>query len=318
MNDLIQVQNVNDVNGFDTAQETIDHYTQAAYSQSTKESYRRWVTQFEAAGFTLPATPENVVAFLVTLKKVNGELYAAQSINQCVAAISKAHVVAGFIDPTDSIKVKTLVKGYRRAHGTAATRNAAPVVKDDLTVFLSKLVGKTLIDKRNKALILLGFSGAFRRSELAALELRDLEFSGQGVIVSLRKSKTNQEGKPEIKTIPARNNKLCAVTALKEWIEASNIIEGKLFRGITRHGGLRDSITTCAINTIIKAAFEGISDTTATSKVSAHSLRVGFITTCATAKVPTHLIMQVSGHKSTQMISHYSRVVDGFEGYPDI
>ena len=104
-------------------------------------------------------------------------------------------------------------------------------------------------------MILLGFSGAFRRSELAALELRDLEFTGRCVIVALRKSKTNQEGKPEIKTIPARNNKLCAVAALKEWIQASKIVEGKLFRGITRHGGLRDSITTCAINTIIKAAF---------------------------------------------------------------
>lgn len=315
MNDLIQAQNVN---GLVTVQETIDHYTQAAYSQSTKQSYSRWVNRFQDAGFNLPATPENLIAFLVTLKKANGDQYAAQSINQCVAAISKAHVVAGFIDPTDSIKVKTLVKGYRRAHGTAATRNAAPVVKDDLAVFLSRLVGKTLIDKRNKALILLGFSGAFRRSELAALELKDLEFTGRGVIVTLRKSKTNQEGKPEIKTIPARNNKLCAVAALKEWIEASKIMEGRLFRGITRHGGLRDSITTCAINTIIKAAFAGISDTTATSKVSAHSLRVGFITTCATAKVPTHLIMQVSGHKSTQMISHYSRVADGFEGYPDI
>ena len=314
MNDLIQGQNVN---GLTTVQETIDHYTQAAYSKSTKESYSRWINRFQAAGFTLPATPENVVAFLATLRKVNGEQYAAQSINQCVAAISEVHVAADFIDPTTST-VKTLVKGYRRTHGTAATRNAAPVTKDDLTVFLNNLVGNTLIDKRNKALILLGFSGAFRRSELAALEIKDLEFTGQGVIVSLRKSKTNQEGKPEIKTIPARNDKLCTVAALKDWIEASKIIEGKLFRGITRHGWLRVAITTCSINTIIKAAFEGISNTTATSKVSAHSLRVGFITTCATAKVPTHLIMQVSGHKSTQMISHYSRVVDGFEGYPDI
>jgi integrase len=302
-----------------TANLSVDaqHYSDAAYSNNTKKSYARWLVIFASAGYSLPATDRQLVDFIVGLRKHDGSQYSAQSINQCLAAIEKAHKLAGFQSPTKSPLVDSVIKGFKRVHGTKATRQAAPITRDRLVESIT-IKTNSLKAKRDKALILLGFFGAFRRSELATLNLNDVQFDNNGVVVTLQKSKTNQEGKLEQKTIPARSDKLCPVKALKDWIDAAHLVDGRLFRGVTRHGGIGESITTNSISIIIKELFERKTDCSGILSISAHSLRVGFITTCALAKVPTAKIQSVTGHKTPAMIAHYTRVIDGFDSYPEI
>ncbi len=291
------------------------NYIAASISENTKRAYKKWLSIFEGHGFTIPCTAVDVVSFLTSIKKANGENYSAQSLNQALAAIAYACELAGAPNPTNDAVVKTVFSGIKRVHGTKPTRQAAPVKKDSLIEHIKKPTSK--IEVRNNALILIGFFGAFRRSELSGLDFNDVKFTNEGVILTLKKSKTNQEGKLEQKFIPQRSDKLCPCKALKFWLEISGIKEGKLFRNIKKNGELGDSLSPNSINLIIKEVFNEV-EISGVLSVSGHSLRVGLITTCALAKIPVAKIQAVTGHKTPQMISHYSREVEGFDSYPDI
>jgi integrase len=291
------------------------NYIAASISENTKRAYKKWLAIFEGHGFTIPCSAVDVVSFLTTVKKANGENYSAQSLNQALAAIAYAHELKGAPNPTNDAIVKTVFSGFKRVHGTRPTRQAAPVKKDSLIEHIKKPTSK--IEVRNNALILIGFFGAFRRSELSGLDFNDVKFTNEGVILTLKKSKTNQEGKLEQKFIPQRSDKLCPCKALKFWLEISGIKEGKLFRNIKKNGELGESISPNSINLIIKEVFNEV-EISGVLSVSGHSLRVGLITTCALAKVPTAKIQAVTGHKTPQMIAHYSREIEGFDSYPEI
>jgi len=293
----------------------VKKYIAASISESTKRAYKKWLTVFEGHGFKIPCNAADVVSFLTSIKKVDGGDYSTQSLNQALAAIAYAHGLIGNPNPCKDALVKTVFSGMKRVHGTKATRQAAPVKKDSLIEHIKKPTNK--IEVRNNALILIGFFGAFRRSELANLDFNDVQFTNEGVVLTLKKSKTNQEGKLEQKFLPSRTDKLCPCKALKQWLEISKINSGRLFRNIKKNGELGDSISENSINLIIKKAFIEV-ETSGVMKVSGHSLRVGLITTCALAKVPTAKIQAVTGHKTAQMISHYSREIEGFDSYPDI
>jgi integrase len=291
------------------------NYIAASISDNTKRAYKKWIQLFSLNGFQIPCTPADVVSFLTTIKKSNGENYSAQSLNQALAAIGYAHEIQNLDNPINHSLVKTVMSGFKRTHGTKATRQAAPIKKDCLIETIKK--PKNKLEVRNNALILLGFFGAFRRSELANLDVNDVQFTDNGVVVTLQKSKTNQEGRLEEKFIPIRQDKLCTSKALKQWLEVAQIIDGRLFRNINKHGHLGVNLSTNAISNVIKHVFKEV-ETTGVLSISGHSLRVGFITSCALAKVPTAKIQMVTGHKTTQMISHYSRVENSFNDYPEI
>jgi integrase len=293
----------------------VKKYIAASISESTKRAYKKWLAVFEGHGFTIPCNSTDVVSFLTSIKKADGENYSAQSLGQALAALAYAHELKGATNPINDPLVKTVFSGMKRVNGTKPTRQAAPVKKDSLFEHIKK--PKSKIEVRNNALILIGFFGAFRRSELANLDFNDVQFSNEGVVLTLKKSKTNQEGKLEQKFIPQRNDKLCPTKALKFWLEISKINSGRLFRNIKKNGDLGDSISENSINLVIKKVFNEVEQNNIL-KVSGHSLRVGFITTCALAKVPTAKIQAVTGHKTPQMISHYSREIEGFDSYPDI
>jgi integrase len=291
------------------------NYIAASISDNTKRAYKKWIQLFSLHGFQIPCSPADVVSFVTTIKKADGSQYSAQSFNQCLAAIGYACELSGAPNPINHSLVKTVMSGFKRTHGTRPTRQAAPVKKDCLIETIKK--PKNKLEVRNNALILLGFFGAFRRSELANLDINDVQFTDNGVIVTLKKSKTNQEGRLEEKFIPIRNDKLCVSKALKHWLEVAQITDGRLFRNINKHGTLGVNLSTNAISNVIKQVFKEV-ETTGVLSVSGHSLRVGFITSCALAKVPTAKIQAVTGHKTTQMISHYSRVENSFNDYPEI
>ncbi|MFZ1726977.1 MAG: integrase, partial [Albidovulum sp.] len=146
------------------------------------------LAHFQTWGGSLPATPAMVCAYIGD----HAGQHAVATIQRRLASISKAHEVAGLPNPCRSEIVKATLRGLRRKHGTAQ-RQAKPLMRDDLLLVLDSL-RETLRDQRDRALLLLGFAGGFRRSELVALERADIETARQGLIVTIRRSKTDQEG----------------------------------------------------------------------------------------------------------------------------
>ena len=164
----------------------------------------------------------------------------------------------------------------------------------------------SLIDQRDRALILLGFAGAFRRSELAQLRLTDILETEDGLRVRLRQSKTDQEGEGFVKGIPyGHEHKTCPVRAWQTWKEAAGITDGQAFRSVTWYSKMGDSLSGWAVAEIIKrrAKAAGLDYT----EFSGHSLRAGLITAAAHAGVSERVIAKQSGHKSLLVLREYIR-----------
>ena len=282
-------------------------YVRASKSENTQRTYAaawRDFSQFcEWKNVSpLPASPETIVAYLEFI----AEGSKASTIEVRLAAIRFAHKTKKCPDPTDDELVRAVHAGIRREIGVAPDRKS-PITADKL-VRLIEVQPPTLAGVRNCALILLGFAGAFRRSELVGLDRADIDLSHEKVVVNLRRSKTDQEGKGMKKNIPAMSNAstLCPVSALSKWLLVSGINDGPLFRKIDRWGNIGDDrLTDHAVATIIKdAAREAGLDE---KELSGHSLRAGFVTQSARAGVPEWQIQEVTGHKSATVLRGYIR-----------
>lgn len=200
--------------------------------------------------------------------------------------------------------VKSTLRGIRRAHG-APQRRAKPLTKEDLFSVLAA-TGNGLKDVRDRALLLIGFAGAFRRSELVAISCTDIEPVKQGVVIHIRRSKTDQEGAGREIGIPHGRTRWCPVTALNEWLERAEIEEGPIFRSVDRHGRMQGQrLSSEAVSLVIKerVAVVGLDP----DKFSGHSLRAGLATSAAAAGVSSWQIRQQTGHASDAMLARYIR-----------
>ena len=178
-------------------------------------------------------------------------------------------------------------------------------MKEDLFAVLGAM-GDTLRDSRDRALLLIGFAGGFRRSELVAINCSDIEHVPQGIIVHVRRSKTDQEGVGRQVGIPFGRTRWCPVTALNEWLEKAANEEGALFHQIDRHGNvLSGRLSGEAVSLIIKdrAATVGLPP----EEYSGHSLRAGLATSAAAVGVSSWKIRQQTGHASDAMLARYIR-----------
>ena len=277
----------------------IDRYLQAALSNNTRRGYQSDLEQFLSWGGGIPATPELVCQYLA----VHVGLLSPATLNRRLVSIGRAHTTQGLVSPTKSDIVKATLRGIRRTIGTAQ-RQVSPVIKDELLAMVEKLEG--IKGVRDRALLLVGFAGAFRRSELVAIEYQDIEFVGQGLTVNIRRSKTDQEGLGRKLAIPYARGATCPVQSLKAWLEISGICDGPIFRPVTRHGKISAvRISTQAVAEIVKQRIEAIGLDPA--KYSGHSLRAGLVTSAAQAGVSTYKIKQQTGHKSEAMLQRYIR-----------
>jgi integrase len=182
---------------------------------------------------------------------------------------------------------------------------------------------ESLRGRRDRALLLLGFSGAFRRSELAALDLDDLAFDDRGLAVTVRSSKTDQEGQGRQVAVPfvRSNAERCPVTAVREWLRVAEITSGPVFRTFALPRGRQDRF-----ERLQEVRMDGrdiarvVQRTTALAGVegdfAGHSLRAGFVTAAAQKKVPEVDIMRVTGHRSTAVLRGYVRRATQFEDAP--
>jgi integrase len=166
-------------------------------------------------------------------------------------------------------------------------------------------------DARDRALLLIGFAGAFRRSELSAVDCKWIERSPSGLIITIPKSKTDQEGQSRQVAISRGPDPICPIKALDQWLELSGISEGPVFRPVTQRGHVLPSrLSGDAIALIVKQRVRAIGLNP--TRYSGHSLRVGFVTSAARAGAPAWRIKTQTGHVSDALVGRYIRLSDPF------
>jgi integrase len=228
-----------------------------------------------------------------------------------VASISKAHAARALPNPTRSELVRATLRGIKRTRGSAQ-KEAKPLLKEDLFLVLAAM-GNSLKDVRDRALLLIGFAGGFRRSELVGLDVSDIEHVRQGLVIKLRRSKTDQEGEGRKIGVPYGRTRWCPVAALDGWFSAATIEGGPIFRPVDRNGRVdRSRLSGDAVSTIVKerVAASGLD----ANGFSGHSLRAGLATSAAQVGVPTSKIRAQTGHASDTMLARYIRSGELFVG----
>lgn len=290
-------------------EEAARDYARASRAASTLRGYRSDLRDFEAwcgdhGVASLPATPEAVALYITALAGAGAK---ASTIQRRLSALSQAHQLAGHDPPpTADPIVRTTMKGIRRTLGTAPTQKA-PAVTAELRRMVATCPEATLAGRRDRALLLLGFAGAFRRSELVSLDVDALTETADGLRVRLRVSKTDQEGAGEEKGIPfGQHPETCPIRALRAWREASGIEAGPLFRPVTRHDTVQEGrLTDKGVARVVKRAAEraGLDPT----RYAGHSLRAGLATSAAAGGAPERAIMKQTGHRSVTMVRKYIR-----------
>ena len=249
----------------------------------------------------LPAAPESVATYIA---ECAGHLKSG-SIQRRLNAITEAHKAMGLEPPTHSPIVVNTMKGIRRTKGTAPVQKA-PTLIDDVRAIVDA-TGEGLIGTRDRALILLGFAGAFRRSELVNLDIADCAFGKDGLTVTLRRSKVDQNREGRKIGIPYGSNpETCPVRTVQDWLEQAAIATGPLFRSINRHGHVQPGgLSGIDVARIVKKLAERAGLDAA--KYAGHSLRAGHATAAAIGGASERSIMKQTGHRSVQMVRRYIR-----------
>jgi site-specific recombinase XerD len=249
----------------------------------------------------LPAFPEAVAAYIAEC----ASRLKVGSIQRRLNAIAEAHKAMGAESPTGAGIVRATLKGIRRTLGTAAAQKAAAITADIVAMVEATDAG--LIDLRDRALVLLGFAGAFRRSELVGLDVADLAFDRGGLTVTLRRSKTDQDGAGRKIGIPYGSNPdTCPVRIVQAWLQQAAISEGAVFRSLNRHGRVQAGrLSPADVARVVKklAQRAGLDP----AKYAGHSLRAGHATAAAIAGASERSIMAQTGHRSVQMVRRYIR-----------
>jgi site-specific recombinase XerD len=286
--------------------EQVREYIRASKAESTLRGYtadwRDFCVWADAKGLaSLLASPEAVAAYIA---ECAGRLKVG-SIQRRLNAIAEAHKAAGAESPTHSPMVRNVMKGIRRTLGTAPEPKA-PALTDNIRAMVDA-ADTGMIGLRDRALILLGFAGAFRRSELVGLDAADCAFGKDGLTVTLRRSKTDQDGAGRKVGIPyGANPETCPVRTMQAWMEAAGVSGGPVFRSINRHEKMGPGrLSGIDVARIVKklASRAGLDP----AKYAGHSLRAGHATSAAMAGASERSIMNQTGHRSVQMVRRYIR-----------
>ena len=302
----------------ESSENTVGRLLSAAAAANTKRAYSSRLRTFAAwcSGAKLsfsPAAPLTVALFIGYL--VNSGK-SCSTIQQSLAAISLYLSASGYEDSTKNELVKRAVKGARRTIGVAPAKKH-PMRVPVLEAIINAIDRSAITGLRDAALLLTGFAGAFRRSELAGLDAGDIypTTAGDGrpaYEIYLRRSKTDQEGRGQIKGLfSAVNSVLCPVSALREYIAGCGISEGPLFRQIRKGGRsteLRLSDKSVALIVKSRAKNAGVE-----LDLSGHSLRSGFITAAAEAGKTERSIQNQTGHRSVATLRGYIQRIDALQ-----
>lgn len=271
----------------------VGQYLKASLSENTRRAYNNDIQHFLEWGGRIPATPESVASYLA----MHAGRLALATLTRRVVAIGKAHTVKRLPSPAHSELVKATLRGMRRIYGSSQ-RQVKPTLLCDIK---RMVVGQSgMKGARDKALLLIGFAGAFRRSELVSLQVGDVRFVAEGLLIHLRRGKTDQAGLGREIAIPYVRGKCCPVKAIKEWIKLAVIEGGSLFRRVDRYGyAMEQGLTAQSVALIVKGRAKAIG--LDAQDYSGHSLRSGLVTSAATRGVSAWKICQQTGQSETVM-----------------
>ncbi|SDR10759.1 Site-specific recombinase XerD [Pseudoxanthomonas sp. CF125] len=282
---------------------TTERYLAACWSDSTRRAYAGDLRDFLKWGGCLPASEQQVVEYINERAKV----FRVRTLERRLTGIGMAHALQGHTDPTKSTLIKKLMRGVKRVHGVTP-RQAQPILHADLQQMFERTVGLT--QTRDRALLMLGFSCAFRRSEVVSLNVEDLSFTEAGLTVRLRRSKNDQYGKTRLIGVPHGTGDACTVLAVRAWLYASGIRSGPLFRRLLKSKRSGARLSDQSVSLIIKryAVAVGLP----VDRISGHSLRAGFVTSAVRAGASLVSIQRQTGHASLDMLARYIRELDPF------
>jgi integrase len=299
-----------------TTRPTAADYARASRAQNTMRAYRSAWRAFadwcEAEGRSaLPADPLTVADYLAFAAQEHKDSQARKdskarktsTLAVHMAAIRAAHKAAGQPDPTADERVAATMRGIRREHGKPPAQRE-PLTLDDLRAML-RTCGDDLAGLRDRALLLVGFAAALRRSEIVALDVEHVRLNGV-LRITIARSKTDQEGQGITKTIPRlADAELCPVRALRAWLDAAGIHSGAIFRSVNRWGKVGKRLSAYDVARIVKrrAKAAGLD----ADVLSGHSLRAGFATTAALAGLDPIAIAEVTGHRNLNTLRKYIR-----------
>ena len=286
----------------------VKRYLDARQADNTRRAYAfhwtHFVTFCEPRGYDpLPATPAAVADYLTDQAEATTPL---ATIRARLAAIGYRHAQAQADNPTKTVAVIETMKGIRRALGVAG-RPKAPLMLDDLRRMVAGLPDD-LRGIRARALLLIGWAGAFRRSELVALTRADVRIDDRGAVITIRRSKTDQESAGMVKVIPMMDADpdVCPVRALQAWLAAAAITSGPLWRAIDRWGNTRaNALDAKEVARIIKTAAARVG--LDAKNLAGHSLRAGYVTEAIKNGADVLQVMEQTGHRSMETVRGYFR-----------
>ena len=261
---------------------------------------------------SMPSNPNIVSLYLTSLSKLDAKI---STLRRRLVSIGVIHKLKGhYLDTKHPIIIENLL-GIKRTKGSFQV-GKKPILINHLKKIIESINKENspeIKKLRDKSLILIGFSGGFRRSEIISIDYEDLEFVEEGLKIIVKKSKTDQYGEGHLKGIPYFTNKiLCPVRTLKDWVDISKINSGPIFRKFNKGFNLSNlRLTDQTIALLIKdylnkAGFDSKS-------YSGHSLRSGFASVTAEAGADERSIMAMTGHKTTQMVRRYIREANIFK-----
>ncbi len=292
-------------NNITVSQSQIDPVTtellRNATSSNTRTTYRAAIKHFRRWGGMLPTDSQTLMSYLtdnrMKLKKKTLDVY--------LTALGQWHESQNLPNPCKDMAVKKLVKGIKNTHGVPEER-AYALSLEQISNMISVLREETDTAKkhRNIAVLLLGYFGAFRRSELVNIKVEDIMWSNEGIEITVNRSKTDQEGKGSKRFLAYCDADLCPASALKAWLANGKIKEGYVFRSIDRWDGVSEKgMHPGQVNRLLKSLAKACGYPEAL--ISAHSLRRGFATQSVKNGVDRHKLKSYIGWKSDETMNKY-------------
>jgi site-specific recombinase XerD len=299
----------------DAAQELADEALAPATRTAYRSDWNRWVRWCRARGYA-PLGASGPLALYIAEMVEQGK--KIPTIDRALSAISLAHRLADKPNPRQDPAVSAVFKGARRKIGIAPEQMTAilPSQLRQMVENLPKTKHERLRSARNRAALVLGFCGGFRRSELLALDVRDVTEVPEGLKVFIRRSKTDQEGRGRWVGLPyASVLSVCPVRAFRDWLEVGEIAEGAVFRTISKDGleVLDTRLSARQFADVVKSSAQRVG---LVGKFAGHSLRAGLVTAAMQAKKNPKSIMAQTGHRTMDILLRYVREQGLFDDNP--
>ncbi|MFZ6765714.1 site-specific integrase [Undibacterium sp. Di26W] len=294
-----------------TAADVQQHATllAAATSDNTRRAYRSAIQHFLAWGGELPSDESAVIQYLLA----HATVLNPRTLALRLTALSQWHVHQGFPDTTSLPKVRKTLTGITRVHGKPKKKAKALPVEDLERIITSLAQLGTVKAKRDSALLQTGFFGGFRRSELTNLQVEFIEWQAKGILITLPRSKTDQEGQGIVKAIPYGDGVCCPATALRIWLAAADITSGPIFRRINKWGKIGVEALHCSsVNTILVDCAK-LTQLDYVPDLSSHSLRRGMATSAYRAGADFRDIKRQGGWRHDGTVQGYIEEAGMFE-----